>query len=320
MLSRVADSLYWMARYLERAERSARLLSVQLHLMLDHSSGSEEDRWKRILDSLSITIPKDIPLESGAMIHYLTLDPENPASILSSISAARSNARQLRDHISSEMWSQLNRLHLRLREPGFASILTTDPNDLLRQIIDSITLFNGLTHTTINRGESWQFILIGRYLERASLVSTFTSTHFRTFYKKKEGVGVGENFMEWVGLLKACSAFESFCNHHTADIQPKLVAEYLLLEPEFPQAACFAALAVDEAAHRIVELNDGTHTPTLIRRTGKLSSMLRYAEIDDVLAGDVHAFAASIEAQSDQIHQAVYSSYITFPLENAIAP
>ncbi len=319
MLSRVADNLYWMARYLERAERSARLLGVQLHLMLDHTPGSEEERWKRILESLSLTVPKDVPLETGPMSYYLTLDPENASSILSSISAARQNARQLRDHISSEMWSQLNRLHLRLREPAFASILNTDPNELLRQIVDSITLFNGLTHTTINRGESWQFILIGRHLERASLVSTFTSTHFRTFYKKKEGGAVGENFMEWVGLLKACSAFESFCNHHTADIQPKLVAEYLLLEPEFPQAACFAALAVNESARRIAELNEGPHSPLLMRRAGKLASMLRYAEIDDVLADDLHAFAASIEAHCDLIHAALYSSYITFPLESAIA-
>ena len=320
MLSRVADSLYWMARYLERAEHTARVLSVHLNLMLDHSSGSEEERWRRIVETLDLpAVPAGAVLETQRMIQTLTLDRETPASIISAIISARNNARQLREHISSEMWGQLNRLYLRLREPETASLLAADPQDLLRQIIDGVSLFHGVTLSTISHGECWQFIETGRYLERAGAVTELVGTHFRHFHRKKEEAIPPEDFMEWVGLLKACGAFEAYCNRYTADFQPKLIAEFLLLDADFPKAVCYAAQTVDRSLQRITDLSEGVPNPALHRISGKFASLLHYGQIDEILDGNLPAYLESVGSQCEQLHQAIYHTFVNFPVARAIA-
>ncbi len=319
MLSRVADSLYWMARYLERAGHTARILDVHLNLMLDHTSGSEEERWRRLFEGLGRPIPEGMKFESASITYFMALDRENDASIAASITFARDNARQLREHISSEMWAQLNRLYLRLRDPSAAALLEADPHSLLREVIESISLFNGLTFATINHGECWQFLQIGRHLERASSLVTLVGVHFRTFHKKKEANIPDEDFMEWVGLLKSCAAFEAYCNYYTARFRPKLIAEFLLLGREFPQAVSFAAQTVEGSLKRISELNEGKPSDELHRIAGKLAATLRYGQIDEILNDNLLTYLENVRTQCLLLHNAIYNAYVHFPLENAIA-
>src|SRR5215470_3514166 len=158
MLSRVADSLYWMSRYLERAEHSARLIDTHLSLMLDMSADSGDERWRRVLACLPPQTQAAWPIDAQGVIEELTFSTQNRSSIVSCITAARENARQVREQISSEMWMQLNRLfhqvnRARSEGPGVVQSL-----DFLNSVKDGSMLFQGITDGTMHHGEGWQFI------------------------------------------------------------------------------------------------------------------------------------------------------------------
>lgn len=321
MLSRVADSLYWMARYLERAEHTARMLDVNLNLMLDEDPENGDQRWRRLLESLDIAKQDGPPADADAtrIAQFLTLDLESPSSILSSVTFARDNAKQLREHISSEMWEQLNRLYLELRQETAESLWSGQPHEFCRRVREGICLLNGVTISTINHGEAWQFIQLGRFLERAANISSVLDVHFKHFYNHQDGYSLGSDFMEWVGLLKSCSAFEAYCRVYTADFSPAQIAEFLLLNNEFPQAVCFSVTSIHEELLKIAGGGSNGKNERLQRLTGKWRSNLRYTQIEEILNEKLHGFLEDIKTQCSVIHQAVYQTYITYPIDSAIA-
>src|SRR5580692_6026261 len=172
MLSRVADSLYWMSRYLERAEHTVRLLDVNMGLMLDRSGTSAEGRWLRVLEALGN--PPDLEWEGDhiQLVRTLTFDDEHPASITACIMSARENARQVRDELSTEQWQRLNRLYHQVHSPHVQTQFAASVIDVLGSVIDGIYLFKGTSDTTMIHGQGWQFIRLGRYLERAYATAT----------------------------------------------------------------------------------------------------------------------------------------------------
>src|SRR5580698_2090725 len=167
MLSRVGDSLYWMSRYLERAENTVRQLDVTMGLMLDTSDTSAETRWQRMMTSLGNVEGMEWNGELDAMARNLVFDSINPASVTFCVNGARENARQVREEISSEQWQRLNRLFHQIHSPHAQVQFRTSINDALASVIDGIYLFKGTTDTTMIHGQGWQFIRLGRYLERA---------------------------------------------------------------------------------------------------------------------------------------------------------
>src|SRR3984885_8059920 len=189
MLSRVADSLYWMARYLERAEHTVRMLDVNMGLMLDKSSTSAEGRWKRVLAALGN--PQDVRWQNDyyQLVHTLTFDPDVPASVTSCLIEARENARQVRDEISSEQWQQLNRMYHWVIQPHSEFGLNTRLADFLPAVIDGVHLFQGVTDTTMSHGEEWQFIQMGRYLERAAAIANLLDLYQPEILNTPEGAG-----------------------------------------------------------------------------------------------------------------------------------
>src|SRR5579864_8509383 len=212
MLSRVGDSLYWMSRYLERAEHTARVIQVQLNLMLERGAGTDNRDWLRLARSLGVESADDDSSPSEASVQSLLHDSSDRASIITSIMAARENARQVREQISSEMWEQLNRLFHQVKQAPDS----WDVHDFLQAVKERAHLFQGITDSTMTHGEGWQFIQAGRYLERAASLSTLISVHFREFYN----AAAPEEALEWVGLLRCCTAFEAYCKAYTADLRP----------------------------------------------------------------------------------------------------
>ena len=168
MLSRVADSLYWMSRYLERAEHTTRLLDVNLNLMLDENESAAERRWQRVLAALGN--PKDLVWTGDpyALVRTLTFDAEYKASILSCIISARENSRHVREQISTEQWHRLNSLYLDVTRPGIPRFGMQggpeQPTEFLQQVIEAVHQFQGVSDSTMSHGEGWQFIQVGRYL------------------------------------------------------------------------------------------------------------------------------------------------------------
>ncbi|HSC55606.1 MAG TPA: alpha-E domain-containing protein, partial [Nitrospira sp.] len=158
MLSRVADSLYWMSRYLERAENTVRQLDVAMSLMLDSGGASAESHWQRLLAALGNPSGLEWNGDAASNAQKLVFDKHLPASVTCCIDAARENARQIREEISTEQWQRLNRLYHHMHSPDTESQFTSNINDVLATVIDAIHLFKGVSDTTMIHGQGWHFI------------------------------------------------------------------------------------------------------------------------------------------------------------------
>jgi uncharacterized alpha-E superfamily protein len=313
MLSRVADSLYWMSRYLERAEHTARLVDVNLTLTLDRAPADASVYWGRLLSSLRPPPSTDAPDGLAQAVAHTTVDLSNRASIASCIAAARENARQVREQISSEMWEQINRMFLAVRRSSSAN-WSDNSHAFLSGIIEGTHLFQGLTNATMAHGEGWQFIELGRYIERASATSSLLLVQFRDLPDQPTEVG---QFVEWVGLLRSSCAFEAYCRHYTADVRGRRIAEFLLLNAEFPRSIRYAARHIQTSLRAIGQMTrrGGGRAERL---AGRLLASLDYAQIDELMADNFPATLDGIGRQCGQINAAVYQQFIHYPVETAL--
>jgi uncharacterized alpha-E superfamily protein len=314
MLSRVADSLYWMSRYLERAEHSARLIDVNLSLMLDYAPGSADARWRRVMACLGVPVPLGMENDAHHLLHTITFDTGTRMSIVSSIMAARENARQVREQISSEMWEQLNRLFHAVKRTTMDELWESSPHEFLSAAKEGSHLFQGITDSTMTHGEGWQFIQVGRFMERAAAVATLLDVHFGDSL----AITDFQEQLEWIGLLKSCTAFEPFCRTYTADLKPQRVADFLLLNPEFPHSVAFSAAQIDQAL-RAISSASGTQKGQRVERiAGKLRASLRFGQIDELINAGLHGFLADIQRQCALIHHELHQVYITYPIQTAL--
>ncbi|GAB4438045.1 MAG: alpha-E domain-containing protein [Chloroflexi bacterium OHK40] len=319
MLSRDADSLYWMSRYLERAEHTARLLGVGLTQMLDQTPELAPPRWGRLLSALQATPPREGLADAYAITRELTFEPANANAIVACVALARENARQVRQQISSEMWEQINRLYLRVRATTPEAIWQSEPIEFYQAIKEGAHLFQGITDATMSHGEGWHFIQVGRYLERAGATALLLDVFFRPFLETPPGEPPILDENDWVGLLKCCTAFEAYCKVYTADVQPTAVAEFLLLNGELPRSVRFAADRIQRALQEIGRATGSRGAGRAERLAGRLRAALDYGQVDEIMADNMHADLASIQRQCAAIHNAIYQAYITYPVESALA-
>src|ERR1035438_8124418 len=209
MLSRVADSLYWMSRYIERAEHVTRLLDVNLNLMLDESAVSADHRWQRMLAALGS--PKDVEWTGDpyALTQLISFDTEYKNSILSCIISARENSRHVREQISTEQWTRLNSLYLQVTRPEMrgdmqAGAIMADsgqPSEFLQQVMEAVHQFQGVSDSTMSHGEGWQFIQVGRYIERASATALLLEAYHEDLWLHTDRIPEGNEYLEWMGQI-----------------------------------------------------------------------------------------------------------------------
>jgi uncharacterized alpha-E superfamily protein len=320
MLSRVADSLYWMSRYLERAEHTARLIDVDFELRLDQSPEAASGRWQRLLEALHAPVPKDGKIDATILTHILALDKTNSSSILSCVSAARENLRQVREQCSSAMWEQLNRLYLQVNSTTAGEAWLLHSYVFFRAVRDGAHLFHGVTDSTMSHGEGWQYIQLGRFVERTDAVARLIGAYLRhlPYSHSMDQSAESEEYLEWVGLLKSCAAFEAYCKKHTAELRPLRVAEFLLLNPEFPHSVRFSVDKVHTALRAIAELTE-RKAEQPVRLAGRLGASLSFSQIDEVMASGASAFIDSIRQQCAQAHTAIHQIYFDYPVETALA-
>jgi uncharacterized alpha-E superfamily protein len=308
MLSRVADSLYWMSRYFERADHCARVLEANYNLMLNPSKLSTEERWTRIMASLGLAESGGIDPQV-AMIK-LTSDADHESSIVSCIAVARENAGQVREQISSEMWERLNRLYHQMPEANTRLETDTDPLRLVAAIREGSYQFHGVTDATMNHGEGWQFIQLGKYMERSCALAILLDAYF---------LAPGEaDDLDWVGLLASCAAFESYCKVYTADLKPESMAEFLLLNPEFPYSVRYAVERMSAAIAAISETSFTEATSRIERIAGRLRASLAYIQIAEVISGGLQRYLKSVIEQCNSLHAAVHEAYIDYPIQSAL--
>jgi len=327
MLSRVADSLYWMSRYLERAEHTTRLLDVNLNLMLDEPTTVADRRWQRVLQALGA--PRDVQFEGDAiaLARRLTFDASNSSSVLGCIIGARENARHVREQISTEMWQRLNSLYLQVTRPEMQSDTHAEsllqqnegPTEFLGQVMEGVHQFQGVTDSTMSHGEGWQFIQVGRFMERASATAMLLEAYQPELWASTDALPDSNEYLEWMGLLRSATAFEAYCKVYTADLSPDWILEFLLLDADFPHSLRFSIDAMQQALEVVQGLSGGARGDKLTRISGRLRSTLSYSSVEEIMSGDVVTYLHDIQRQCREIHNAIYELYVDYSIQAALA-
>lgn len=313
MLSRVADSLYWMSRYMERAENDARLLDVNLQLLLD--LGGEADamqHWAPVIASLEETDLFDSLYEAAdeaSVTEFLTLQTKNPNSIISCLTLARENARTTREQISSEMWEEINRLYLFVQGEDARQLLLSSAHEFFKRVIGGSHLFQGVTGATMTHGEGWDFIRIGTALERADCTSRILDVKYHVLLPTGENVGGNVDTIHWMGVLKSCSALEAYCKLYVSQVAPWKVAEFLITHQEFPRSIRYCVDSLDAALHRISGVDESRYSNEAERLSGRLRSDVAFVTIGEVFEFGLHEYLTKIQERLVEISNAMSATY-----------
>lgn len=322
MLSRVADSLYWMSRYIERAENNARIADVNLQLLLDLTNPSEIDPqaiWEPIISSLEeneLFASLYDTLDGKAVIDFVSLQKKNPNSIYSCLAHARENARTTREQISSEMWEQINRLYLFVKGDGAKKLVRTSPYEFFNRVIAGSHLFQGITDATMTHGEGWDFIKIGKLLERADCTSRILDVKYHILLPSGEKVGGNVDTIQWMSVLKSCSALEAYRKIYVGQVAPWRVAEFIITHSAFPRSIRFSVDCFDAALHHISGSADSKYANEAERLSGRLRSDLDYITIGDIFKFGLHEYLEQIQDKLAEISSAMQDSYCGSTAEN----
>jgi uncharacterized alpha-E superfamily protein len=306
MLSRVAESLYWMARYVERAEAVSRLVAVHFQALLDGGRGG----WEGVVRIASDEgVCRGLHAEGGerAVLAYLLSHPDNPNGVLPCLLRARENARGVRDQISSEMWEHLNRLYFLARDDGAAG-LAQGPYAFFRRVRDGSQAFQGIANSTMAHGEAYEFIQLGRYLERAAMTLRIVSVRYAEVVAFDEGTVAAS--LELMTLLKSCSAFEPFRRHPGSGLLPGPVTEYLLLDRQFPRAVLFCLTRAADAMAAVAPPARGRdRLDAPARLLGRLKAELAYLDIAEVLGDGLKQFLDGMQSRVQELGDEVTRTY-----------
>jgi uncharacterized alpha-E superfamily protein len=225
----------------------------------------------------------------------------------------------VREEISSEQWQRLNRLFHQMHSPHAQAQFRTSINDALASIIDGIHLFKGVSDTTMIHGQGWQFIRLGRYLERAYATATLLEIYQPHLLEGRERDHSGYQYLEMVGLLRCCTSFEAYCQVYTADVSPDRILEFLLLNEDFPHAIRYTVDGMRDAVKAIQRTGGRRPSDELIAVIGRLQASLGYTTIGEILAGDTAAFLHKIREECTRIHDLIYHYYVQYSIQSALA-
>jgi uncharacterized alpha-E superfamily protein len=313
MLSRVADSLYWMARYVERGEHTARLVAVKLESMVEQSREEADAAWHRVVGALSAEEFAPMAHDAYTITQALAFNPRNPSSLVSSLHFARDNARQVREQLSTEVWEHLNKLYLRLQPVTTDAVWGHHPARTFREALEDFHTLEGVIYSTLSHNEGWHFLQLGRHIERAQLVSRLLDLHFRNLAGT-----TAPKYFDWLVLLKFCTAFEPYCKAYTAAIRPEKIAEFLIFDGEFPHSVRFSIDRVCDALERVATSAPAARRASVERLAGKLKATVDFGQIEELMSGAIVPFLADITRQCEQIHDSVHVSYIAYGAETVL--
>jgi uncharacterized alpha-E superfamily protein len=310
MLARVADSLYWMGRYLERAEHLSRLSLVMLNATLDATDAAVHTGW------IALTAVGDTDADGKRNAYDaargMVLDRENADSVIAAVTLARENARQVRDQMTTESWERLNLLYLRLTSYGAADAFDNGSAAYLQEIIADLHLFKGAADSTMSHGEGWRFLSLGIYLERAQLIARLLDVCFGE--ARPEQI---TDHIALMGLLRMACALEPYLRAYTAEIEPRHILEFLLFDEEFPRSIRFCTARINEHLSELTGEADVFGQAAVPKRlAGRLNARLQFADVDAMLDGaGASALLATVTAECADIHGAVYEAFVAYPLE-----
>lgn len=311
LLSRVADAVYWMARYIERAENVARYIGVNLSLQLDLPLDPAQ-QWQPLIDTSG---DKEVfekrygTATQARVIEFLAYDTENPSSIFSCLRSARENARSVRETISSEMWAQVNSMYLQIQSqrsmPEPERLL-----DVFRDIRMGCHLFQGVTDATMTHNEAWHFLRLGRKLERADKTSRILDVKYFMLLPSTKDVGTPYDDIHWAAVLKSVSGFEMYRKKY-GRITPPEVVDFLVLDRDFPRSVHYCVDTANDSLHAIT----GTPMDAFQYRSeqllGQLRAELAYASTETVIAGGLHEYLDALQDKMNLIDSTMRQEFIS---------
>ncbi len=323
MLSRVAHSLYWMSRYIERAENTARLLEVNLQFLVDFQNVADS-KLNQHWDSLILSTGDEeafaklyATADSRTVTEFLAFDLKNPNSIFACVYAARENARMIRDQISVEMWEAINELHLFLKSRTTAAVWADSPTEFFGQIKQASHLFQGLTASTYSRSEGWEFIEFGKYLERADQTTRILDVKYHILLPSATDVGGAVDTAQWQAVLRSASALEAYRRYHVREILPWKAAEFLIFSDSFPRSIHFCVAQVDDFLRRILGETGARPQSEAGRASRRLLANLQSLTITEVLNQGLHEFLTEIQTALDTVSNAVVETTMFYPAESS---
>jgi uncharacterized alpha-E superfamily protein len=312
----VADAVYWMARYIERAENVARYIGVNLNLQLDLPLDPAR-QWQPLIDTSgdSEIFEARYGMASQArVIQFLAYDIENPSSIFSCLRSARENARSVRETISSEMWAQVNSMYLQIQSQKHMP----EPERLLDVFHDirlGCHLFQGVTDSTMTHNEAWHFLRLGRKLERADKTSRILDVKYFMLLPTTQYVGTPYDDIHWAAVLKSVSGFEMY-RKRFGRINPRDVVDFLVLDRDFPRSVHFCIRAANESLHAITGTATGYYQYRSEQLMGQLASELAYTSTDTVISSGLHEYLDALQSKINLVDSTLRSEFIARASQN----
>lgn len=316
MLSRVADSCFWISRYIERAETNSRLLDVNMQLLLDFQDQEPNfvrKHWEPILATLEDQeLFHDIfgdRLNADTVMEFVTFESRNPASILSCVARARENARTIREQITSEMWEQINKLYLYLRSSQARYDFNNSPFEFYQSIVEGAHRFHGTTDATMTHGEGWFFMQVGRYLERADSTSRVLDMKYHIILPSGELVGGNVDLTQWNAVLRSCSGLEAYLKIYSGQVKAWEVAQFLILHRNFPRSIRFCVDRLDIILHLISGVDERTFCNEAERLSGRLRSEMDFINIEQIFQEGLHQYLDKTQRRLNDVSNSFVKTY-----------
>ncbi len=328
MLSRVADCLFWMTRYLERAENIARFIHVTQSISLGDAH-NPDGQWSSLIFANGDTKQYEELYRTYTrrnVLEFLIFNRQNPNSIMSSLLKARENARTIREVISVAMWESINRFYLRVREAEqHADEILKNPSQFLDRVKRSSHQMIGAMEATMSHGEAWNFAQMGRLLERADMTSRILDVKYFILLPKASQVGSTYDIVQWSALLESSSALLMYRKVY-GRIEPKNVAEFLLLDRHFPRSVRYCIATTRASLHSIIQDSQHVmaHQPASEQNDpeyllAQVDQQLSDLSIEDVIRQGLHQFVDDIQTKVSDIGQAIYHAYFELsPIQEQI--
>jgi len=313
MLSRVAESIYWLNRYLERADNNARFLDVNFNLALELSNTIKE-QWQPLLVAAgSWKLFQDLhnTPTRDKVIYFIGFDPENPSSIYSSIAKARENARTIRENLSSDYWEQINTLYHKSQTGTTAGKLKNkDPRKFFLEIRRGCLLLNGIAYTTMARTEGWHFGQTGMYLERADNTSRILDVKYHILLPSVDSVGSPVDLVHWAALLKSVNGYTQYRRGH-GKINPAAIVDFLVLDRSFPRSILHCLVQSEFLLHQISGGSQSGFKNLAEKKMGALRSEIEYADVHDLFQTGLHEYLDVFQVKVNSISESIGRSYFS---------
>lgn len=310
MLSRTADHLYWMSRYIERAENTARLLDIAYQTSLQPQSADESEQTWRSLVSISelntLFAGKFSVINGRNVMEFMVADESNLSSVFNCLRAARENARAVRGALTTEVWETMNQTWLEFRRLLRDGVLARDPSQLFEWVKYRSHLSRGVTVGTMLQDEAFHFIRIGSFLERADNTARLLDVKFYRQEQTQSEHDAARDFYYWSAVLRSVSGFEIYRKVYSNVIQPDKVAELLILRPDMPRSLSHCLTRMLANLKRVANPQSGE----TLRRVGRLEAKLAFGSIDEILTEGLHPFLDGFLAEVSDLGDRISKDFL----------